>query len=204
MYTYSPQKECRVLWFGFFSPFLSTLRMPAQGVCLGAGGREGRAAGLRVVPKPFYKGGESREPVMKLTGPFCSSSVSSEPSFCKGTTRNEAQPDGGNRASVRCNTTCQMAYCELYVRFCDKRHGQALCFVHSKIKIEKIKALHACDTVYPDVKCPLWRMKKDFLVKCFKQMLHIAHPSQRVTMKISMFEAPRSCARISFLLNTLL
>lgn len=41
MYTYSPQKECGVLWFGFFFPFLSTLRMPAKGVQLCVAGVEG-------------------------------------------------------------------------------------------------------------------------------------------------------------------
>lgn len=86
VYTYNPQKECGVLWFGFFFPFLCTLRMPAKGVRLCSGGWEGWVSELHAIAKPFYKGGQSMGHVMKLTSPFWSSGVSSEPSFCKGTT----------------------------------------------------------------------------------------------------------------------
>lgn len=75
-----------------------------------------------------------------------------------------------------------------------------LCFVGSKIKVEKVKSLHACDTAYTNVKRPLGE-GGDFLVKCFEQMPHIAHPSWRFTVKINIFEAPRSQAmmrRIEF------
>ena len=57
-------------------------------------------AGLHVIPKPLYKGGQSTETGMKLTSPFWSSAVSSQLSFREGMTLNETLRDGGNWASV--------------------------------------------------------------------------------------------------------
>lgn len=71
--------------------------------CWGRGG--GELQSCYVIPKPFYKGGQSTEPVMKLTSPFSFSGVSSEPNFSELLTWNEIRPDGGNWASVPCDMT---------------------------------------------------------------------------------------------------
>lgn len=74
-----------VVWV--FFPFLSTLRMPAKGVRMCVGGWEGWVSEVHVIPEPFSKGRQSTKHVMKLTSPFWSSGVLSEPSFHKGNDR---------------------------------------------------------------------------------------------------------------------
>ena len=51
----SPQKECGVLWFGFLSPFPSTLRMPAKGVRMCVGGWDGEFQRCMSFPSGFIK-----------------------------------------------------------------------------------------------------------------------------------------------------
>lgn len=84
---------------GFSSPFWARFAcQPRACSCVSGAGR-GWVAGLPVIPKPRYKGGQSTEPGLKLTSPFWSSAVSSEPSFRERMTWNETLCNGGNWAS---------------------------------------------------------------------------------------------------------
>lgn len=111
--------------------------------------------------------------------PVRSPAVSSEPSFCELLPWNEMRSGGGNRASVPGDMTHSVAYEDLYVCLKFLKHpfcanGDSLCSVGSKIKIEKIKSLHVCDTACLNVTCPLWGLKRIFwsnvLSKCY--LLH--------------------------------